>query len=392
MKILLSALQYPTKSYPFAIFISMIAEEFVRAGHEVTVIAPQSITRSLIRKTALLPEYEKIEVDGASNAIKVYRPKSLTFGEGKIRGKLTIKSNRLSAMHCLKELSEDFDIVYAHFWESVFNVVDFCKANNLPLVAVSGEDKISIQNYISQSDKNRLRSVVSKVIGVSSKNIRESIDAKLADPSKCLVIPNGPDLNTFFKVDRVQARQKLNISEDIFVVAFIGRFIHRKGALRVEEAIQKLGDENIKAVFIGSVMNDEDKNQEPSGEEILFKGVLPHDDIPMWLCASDIYVLPTLAEGCSNSIVEAMACGLPIVSSDRDFNYDVLDESNAILIDPLDVDHIAIAIDRLRKSSDLREKMGLASLKKAEDISFEKRVDKILTILNNLVNHENSRI
>ncbi len=66
--------------------------------------------------------------------------------------------------------------------------------------------------------------------------------------------------------------------------------------------------------------------------------------IPNYICASDVFVLPTTAEGCCNAIIEAMGCGLPIVSSDRAFNYDILNEENSILVDPESVDEIDNAI------------------------------------------------
>ena len=95
--------------------------------------------------------------------------------------------------------------------------------------------------------------------------------------------------------------------------------------------------------------------------------------------------MPTLAEGCSNSIVEAMACGLPIISSDMPFNYDILDSSNSILISPRDVVGIALAIKGLKDAPQLRASMGMESFVKAQELSFDKRVHKILCIIEQVV-------
>lgn len=391
MKILFSALSYPTKNHPFAAFIAMMAEEFARMGHEVTVIAPQSITRNIIRGFNSLPFKESIKVDGAKYPIDVYRPKSFTLGEGCLRGNLTVWSNKTAVERCLSRIRIKFDVVYAHFWEAAYNVLSYVERNGLPLIIVSGEDRINIHKYLNPSTRARLMKSTFRVIGVSSKNIKESIDKGLASQSSSVVIPNGPDLRVFHSYDRIPVRRELNIPEDCFLIAFTGRFIHRKGAIRVENAILNLNDPSIKAIFMGSPMKDEDPSQDPSGKEILFKGIVDHNDLPKWLSAADVFVLPTLAEGCSNSIVEAMGCGLPIISSDKDFNYDVLDDKNAMLIDPLDVDEIAAKIKLLKDNPPLRIEMGKSSLQKAEEISFEKRIEKIMNILIKAVD-ENHRV
>jgi glycosyltransferase involved in cell wall biosynthesis len=92
-------------------------------------------------------------------------------------------------------------------------------------------------------------------------------------------------------------------------------------------------------------------------------------------------VLPTLAEGCCNAIVEAICCGLPVISSDRKFNYDVLDESNSIMVDPLDVGAISQAIKELKDNPDLRDKLSKGALDKAKDLTISQRAKKIISFI-----------
>lgn len=382
MKILFSALQYPNDAHPFAAFISMMAKEMLRNGHSVTVVCPQSITKHLIRNSPLLPEYEEIHVDECNETIKIYRPISLTFGSNyKFLGRLTVVLNRIVIHRCIKKIDGRFDVAYAHFWESAFNVSKITKLRNLPLTVVSGEDKILLTQYLNKKQISELKEVTTRVIAVSSKNKNESIKLGLVNESRCHVIPNGPDLRVFHPINKEECRKMLGFADDYFIVAFVGRFIHRKGAKRIENAILQLKDPKIKAIFIGSTMTDESTEEEPIGDEIIYKGVVPHNNIPIYLNAADIYVLPTLAEGCSNSIVEAMACGLPIISSDMDFNYDVLKPTNSLLIDPMDIDSISTAIKTLKENSKLRASMSKSSVDMAKELDFRERVDKIITIL-----------
>ena len=89
-----------------------------------------------------------------------------------------------------------------------------------------------------------------------------------------------------------------------------------------------------------------------------------------------------LNEGCSNAIVEAIACGLPIISSNLPFNDDILDSSNALLVNPESVDDIASAIKQLMDNSDLRQKLAEGSKEKAKSLRIEFRAKKIIEFIN----------
>lgn len=385
MKILFSAVQYPTKDHPFAAFIGMMAEEMALRGHEVYIIAPQSITHSIFRNSKIRERYETVSKNQFRFPIKIYRPLTVTFGDNGIRGRWTLKWLQYSACRKLNNLKETFDICYSHFWQSAYQVLPYIRKKGVPLIVVSGEDVIKINDHLTECEIQELGSYCSRVIGVSTKNIKESQQKIKVSPNKSFVIPNGPDLRHFKPVNKSNARKLLGWNQDDFIITFIGRFIYRKGAKRVESAIERIDDPKIKSVFIGTTMKDEASSEEPNGKSIIYKGILTHQQIPLYLSASDVYVLPTLAEGCSNSIVEAMACGLPIISSDKDFNYDILDSTNSILVDPLNIDEISQAIINLRSSKELQKSMSEKSAFKARELSFEKRVDKIMAILKDVI-------
>lgn len=108
---------------------------------------------------------------------------------------------------------------------------------------------------------------------------------------------------------------------------------------------------------------------------------MKHDDVPLYLNAADVFVLPTLQEGCCNAVVEAMACGLPIISSNLPFNWDVLNLDNSIMVDPLNVEEIKQAIIKLRDDVQLRLAMSCAALEKAKELTIQERAAKILSFI-----------
>ena len=81
-----------------------------------------------------------------------------------------------------------------------------------------------------------------------------------------------------------------------------------------------------------------------------------------------------------------MACGLPIISSDLPFNYDVLDSSFSILIDPMDIRQIAEAIRTLKDDPQRRRKMAEAALEHARQYTLERRAEQIIGFIKECIN------
>lgn len=371
MNILVVTLDYPNRNIVHYPFVKQIVDEFARQGHSCFVIAPYSLTNN--RRF-----YKAVENDGD---VVVYRPNYLSFSNLKI-GKFQFSDifRRRAIKRAIKWLPVKPDFVYCHFWKCAFEALSYSRTHQIPLFVASGES--SIASFLDENyHPSKIKNYVSGVICVSSKNKEESISLGLTTTEKCFVSPNSVNSNLFKKIDKSECRNKLGIPEDVFIVSFVGAFINRKGSKRVSEAISRINGERVFSIFIGK------GEQEPTCENILFKGSLPHEEIPVYLNASDVFVLPTLAEGCSNAIVEAMSCGLPIVSSNLPFNWDVLDNDNSIMIDPNDVGAIANAIVKLRDDKELRRKKAIASLEKAKALTIEQRARNIISFITTKINN-----
>ena len=103
--------------------------------------------------------------------------------------------------------------------------------------------------------------------------------------------------------------------------------------------------------------------------------------IPVFLNAIDVFCLPTLNEGSCNAIVEAGACGVPVISSDLPFNYDILSKDNAILINPNSIDSISSAINELHKDSSKRLDLSRRIMDSATKFDIRNRIDNILNFI-----------
>lgn len=367
MKICVVCADYPSEKSSTFSFVKQLVDEFANQGHQCFVVSPFSVS-----KYRCLHPVKQVSHSVSGGSVSLIRPNYLSFSTLRIgRFSLTKIFYKRAIKKAISLLPEKPDVFYAHFWSSAFAVKEFAEKWNLPLFVASGES--CIENL---GNPYLLNELVSGVICVSQKNKKESIELGLTTERKCSVIPNAINRSVFYKMDTKINREKYGFPQNAFIVAFVGWFNNRKGVKRVSEAVKKLNNPNIFSIFIGS------GPENPDCENILFKGPLKHDGICSLLNCADVFVLPTLAEGCCNAIIEAMACGLPIVSSDCDFNDDILDDSNSIRVNPSSIDEIAEAINRLYENEDLRLRLGEISLAKAAALTIENRAKKIIEFMN----------
>lgn len=379
MNICIISYKYPGKhnTSDYA-FVKQLVDAIAQLGHHCHVIAPFNISH-YHRFSVPNDEYRQ-----GKGVVTVYRPGYLSFSNFHIGGFYPSMWFHDKALNrAFRMMDATPDAIYCHFWRSGYMGYRFAKSRNIPLFVASGESEIK-KMFPPKSDVTQFATYVKGVICVSSKNRNESVELGLTVEEKCIVLPNAVNKDLFHKIDKKACRMRLGFPVEGFIVAFVGWFIERKGPVRVAEAIKRIDGEKVYSIFIGK------GNQTPDCNNILFKGPLQHGQVPEYLNAADIFVLPTLHEGCCNAVVEAMACGLPVVSSNRPFNWDVLNSSNSILVDPTSVEEIASAIQSLRDDKDLQQRLSEGALKKAESLTIDKRSMAIMHFIAERLNINNN--
>lgn len=366
MNILIITLDYPNIYRTECPFVKQLVDEFARQGNNCCVIAPYNKMHNKQDYS-----FEEVQTVGDMQVL-VYRPKYYTISDVKILGRhiSSILFER-AVKRALRRISFVPDIVYGHFWFSAVAGYEYAKNHNIPIIAATGESDIRMMN----PDLKHSISICQKIDGVvcvSSKNMEESIALRLTTEDKCKVFPNGIDNNLFCKLDREKARKELGLPKNKFIIAFVGTFKESKGPDRLSKAIDLIESNDVYSLFIGG------GPLEPMCKNILYKGRLLHEQIPQYLNAADVFVLPTRAEGCCNAIIEAMACGLPIISSNLPFNWDVLNNTNSIMIDPNNVQEIADALRALKDDPERRAKMEKSALDTAATLAIDQRAHNII--------------
>ena len=355
-------------------------------GVEIDVIVPQSIIHNIIWHEQFMP-YKNIYKTSHGNEYTVFRPLYLSFGNR--NGFYRAIANYTKRKALLKTIvKKKYDAIYIHFWENSVFVSEFCQKTETPLFIACGEGDDALEDMvqdISHETKKALAETVKGVICVSSENKRKCLAYGLSTDNNTIVLPNCVNTSLFKPQDSSSLRRNLGIGDDDFVVSFVGSFVHRKGARRLSAAIASLNDPHIKSIFVGKPLGAD--VEEPDCDGIVYKGMLSHDDISRYLNASDVFVLPTLKEGCSNAIVEALACGVPVISSERPFNSDILNDDNSIRVDPENVSMIADAIHRLKHDNVLYNRIKKFALLHSRDYSIENRARQIIAFIEERICH-----
>lgn len=369
---------YPTLKTIDFVFVDQLCRFFAKKGNKVTIIAPQSLTKSLFRHIPIVPKFSTINISNEIH-INLIRPYHITLGNSVHFKHFNMQSFNKAVIRAFKSIDEKPDVCYGHFWKAVYSIYPVARNLNIPLIASSGEELITLQEDYSVEKITEFAKYIKGVISVSTKNKGEIIKAGLSSDDRCKVILNAIDPTLFCKKDKLESRKRFGFNEKDFIVAFVGQFTVRKGSKRLSDALTFLNDNSIKALFLGT------GSEIPDYKNIIFQGTVPHDFLPGYMNCADIFVLPTLNEGCCNAIIEAMACGLPIISSDLPFNYDILNKNNSILINPCDIKAIADAVSYLKENPEKCNQMSINAIKTTEDLTLTKRAENIIAYIQTLI-------
>lgn len=373
MNILVISGNYPSFSAPHVgTFVYKLVQKFVHLGCVVTVISPTKV--SLKRKAQ-----SSYGVEGA----QVLRPKRISFSNKKFGFIDTFPLTRFffarAIQRAIIKLKTEPDVVYCHFIVSALVYFQAHPRSKFPVYVAVGEyNNIDIiqRLYDPEYYVNSLQRVTGFV--AVSPQIKAKLISKGVSEDKIIVEPNGVDRAVFKPYNKRDCRVKFGLPLDKKIVIFVGRFLHDKGPLRVLDAINQLSDDVV-GVFIGR------GSQMVEGSRVVYRGPLLHHDIPKMMAAADVFVLPTLHEGSSNVIVEAMACGLPIVSSKLPEVEVQCDPSFSILVNPLEIGEIAGAIQNITSDLSVQIKYSAAARAYSERFDLGKRAKRILDFMKNPV-------
>lgn len=372
--------KYPNEVDPSGlVFVQQLVWAMADKGIKMSVICPLSVNLNF--KYSKLP-YKKIEMTENNNEVEVYFPKFIGFGQshrifGKSPAPLTTDLFTKSVRKVISKMEEKPDVVYGHFVTPAgITAARMGRELNIPSFMAHGEStNWSIENFGASEVAKELESLAG-VVAVSGRNRDLLLDEGVVTEDLIKVFPNGYRKERFYPRDKKESREKFGFKEDDFIVGFVGSFDDRKGILRLEKAVENTSNVNFACAGKGKLV--------PTSSKCLFAKAINNEELPYFYSAVDVFVLPTLNEGCCNAIIEALACGTPVISSDRPFNNEILDETCSIKINPESVEEIQQAIEKLQEDKKLRDSLAKGSIEKAKTLTLEKRAENIIKFIDDM--------
>lgn len=269
---------------------------------------------------------------------------------------------------------------YAFFPGFVFLLA--AKVLGIPTVArISGQEVSSNKSVAAKLRSFTLR-YVSAVVALNKKDVERLRNIGVSR-KRIHQIPNGVNTERFQPAthkERRNAKRGLGLPQDRLVISFVGILCRRKGVLELVQAYRQLAREGSKGPYLVLAGPCDASVQEVDldyvkqvrehvsqvDEHVCITGTI--DYVPALLRASDIFVLPSYAEGMPNVLLEAMATGLPCIATDIPGVQDLIqNEVEGLLVKPRRSDDIKAALQRLTTKSELRLRMGRAARQRIEE-------------------------
>jgi len=336
LRIVVISSLFPSAARPAAGLF--IRERVFRVGEHIplVVVSPQPWfpLQGLIRR--LRPGYRPVTASHeGQNGFDVYFPRFFA-----VPGALRRLDGFFMALGCLPLLlrlrrSFPFTLIDAHF-----AYPDGCAARLLgrwlrvPVtITLRGSEPGHLRTRPLRARILAALADAARVFAVSDSLRKAAVDAGV-DSAKIVVIGNGVDLNKFRPVPRGEARARFGLSDEAKVLVSVGGLVERKGFHRIIDVIPTLRQRipQLRYLIVGGPSPEGDMSKELRdrvhrlGLEscVMFLGTLRPEDLRWPLSAADVFVLATRNEGWANVFLEAMACGLPVVTTDVGGNREVV--------------------------------------------------------------------
>lgn len=209
---------------------------------------------------------------------------------------------------------------------------------------------------------------------------------------KVRVVYNGVDPR-FCPGDQAGARAGLGLPPDAFVVLFVGMLVPVKGLEVLLRALAGLRDPQLYLALVGGGPQEESLRQQAAdlalSAQLRFAGSRPTDEVPTWMQAADLLVLPSFSEGRPNAVLEAQACGLAVAATRVGGTPELVEDGvSGVLVESGDPEQLGAAIARLKANPEERRRLAEEGRRRAAGFSWEASARQVRQIYDELLGRQ----
>lgn len=289
----------------------------------------------------------------------------------------------------------DIEIIHAHSTipTGLLGVI-VSKIMRIPIVITAHgmdinnfENKILFKQLLSFSLRH-----CNKAIAVSA-DLAKKMNRIGAEEHKIVILRNTVNTKLFKPIKNQKIRNTYGIEKEDVLILFVGYLDTFKGIFDTIDAFYKIINKkpNVKLIMVGTGPEENTLKKRVSKlgleKAVIFTGKLPPTNLPEYYQAADIFVLPSYTEGLPLSILEAMSCGLPIITTNVGGIPEVVENGkNGFIIDPGDADKLKEKLEKITVDENLRDKFSEESTKiiATSPMNSEDKINILIELYNHL--------
>jgi UDP-glucose:(heptosyl)LPS alpha-1,3-glucosyltransferase len=320
----------------------------------------------------------------------------------------------VSSFFLLKKQRKYFDIIQTHdktLYQDIYRAGDGCHIEWLKQrwkrIGLSGKISVLFNPYhwlilaIERSIFKKRR--FNKIIAISEMVKKNIMDNYGVSPADIEVIYNGVDIKKYHPENRAkyrsEIRQKYGLTDDDFVGLFVGSGFERKGVRYLIRAVESIS-EPVSLMIVGKGKNPSLSPLSKEGikggslhhkQKIIFCG--PQKEIYKYYAAADIFVFPTIYEPFGNVHLEALASGLPVITTNNSGASEIIKDGvhGFVVREPEDFIAIAERIKVFVNNGGQLEFMSQNARRLAEEFTYEKHIGKIKELYESIIGEKNGK-
>lgn len=300
----------------------------------------------------------KIDITGKPSNIEVY-PTPILYAPFDSQYKKLGERHFKAVEKAINKNNIKFDLVHSHFiWSSGYVGAKLKEKYGVPFIVTAHGYDVYDLPFRDEEWREKIEYVLNTadcVITVSNSNL-ECIE-KLNVETPVKVLPNGFRNDLFYPRDSNECKKTLNLPFDKKIILTVGNLVEIKGHKYLIEAMQKIVKRRKDVLCIivggGELKGKLERQIRKAGlkDHVKLVGGRPHDEVPIWMNACNLFVLPSLRESFGVVQIEAMACGKPVVATYNGGSEEIItSEDYGLLCEPANPDELAekilIALDK----------------------------------------------